>query len=192
MIIRVQNGSDYENFSDGVQILVDDVAGIRANSLGKALAVDLPPAVTAPGVPIQVVPDPGIVHFALYLQRTCRLETPALYATREVALNPDGSCGGPTTPAPTCSGGSDAGAPDGGTLTLPSARSTMTFNSLFDGNPDEGGAAQRLTDATFDVYLADPREVCPGGLGPPPRCRGHLTGSFNFYFERGRPAQPFP
>jgi len=88
----------------------------------------------------------------------------------------------------------DAGAmvDGGGTTTLPVAQSTITFNALFDGNEDESDASQRLTDATFDVYLADPREVCPGGLGPPPRCRGHLTGSFSFYFQRGRPAQPFP
>jgi hypothetical protein len=71
-------------------------------------------------------------------------------------------------------------------------RSTITFTSLFDGNPDETVAAKRLSTATFDVYLADPRDVCPGGTGPPPRCRGHLTGNFNFYFERGRPGQPFP
>jgi hypothetical protein len=67
----------------------------------------------------------------------------------------------------------------------------MTFYSLFDGNPDESNAQQRLTDATFDLYLADPRDICPGGVGPPPRCQGHLTGYFRFYFERGSPAQPF-
>ena len=63
---------------------------------------------------------------------------------------------------------------------------------VFDGDPTEVSAAQRLNQGTFDVYLADPREICPGGLGPPPLCRGSLHGEFNFYFERGRPAQPFP
>ena len=41
-------------------------------------------------------------------------------------------------------------------------------------------------------YLADPRQISPGGLGPPPPCWGHLKGNFHFYFQRGRPAQPFP
>jgi hypothetical protein len=72
------------------------------------------------------------------------------------------------------------------------ATSTMTFTSLFDGNAGESNARQRLTDASFDLYLADPRDICPGGLGPPPRCQGHLQGNFHFYFQRGRPAQPFP
>jgi hypothetical protein len=68
----------------------------------------------------------------------------------------------------------------------------MTFYSLFDGNPNEENAQQRLTEAAFTLYLADPRDVCPGGIGPPPRCQGYLTGNFKFYFERGSPAQPFP
>ena len=74
----------------------------------------------------------------------------------------------------------------------PVRHSTITFQSLFDGNEDESSAAERLTQATFDFYLADPRDACPGGLGPPPPCRGHLSGQFQFDFERGRPGQPFP
>jgi hypothetical protein len=74
----------------------------------------------------------------------------------------------------------------------PVQHSTITFQSLFDGNEDESSAAERLSQATFDLYLADPRDACPGGVGPPPPCRGHLTGQFQFYFERGRPGQPFP
>ena len=70
--------------------------------------------------------------------------------------------------------------------------STMVFNALFDGNPDESNTADLLSDGTFHLFLADPREICPGGQGPPPRCRGELRGNFHFYFQRGRPAQPFP
>jgi len=84
---------------------------------------------------------------------------------------------------------------EGGTvlpLSSPVKHSTITFTSLFDGNENESSAAQRLTQANFTLYLADPREACPGGLGPPPPCRGYLTGSFQFYFQRGRPGQPFP
>lgn len=71
-------------------------------------------------------------------------------------------------------------------------RSSILFRHLADANPDEANAADRLTDADFDLYLADPREICPGGLGPPPPCRGHVSGTFKFYFDRGRPAQAFP
>ncbi len=71
-------------------------------------------------------------------------------------------------------------------------KSWIRFRSLADANPDEGNAADRLTDADFELYLADPREICPGGLGPPPPCRGYVAGSFKFYFDRGRPAQAFP
>jgi hypothetical protein len=89
--------------------------------------------------------------------------------------------------------GIDASAADGGPAAPPTVRqSTITFSALFDGNPNESNAGERLSSGTFDFYLGDPREICPGGLGPPPRCRGYLHGSFNFYFQRGRPAQPFP
>ena len=76
--------------------------------------------------------------------------------------------------------------------------SHITFSHLFDASLAEGGdpgsltADQRLIEATFDVLLADPRDECPGGLGLPAPCRGHLTGSFQFYYERGQPAQAFP
>ena len=60
------------------------------------------------------------------------------------------------------------------------------------GGSDEETAAERLTAGCFDVYFGDPREAQPGGLGPPPPCRGHIKGTFAFFFERGRPSQPFP
>jgi len=86
-------------------------------------------------------------------------------------------------------------ATEAGTVLPPSSpvrHSSITFQSLFDGNENESSAAERLTQATFTLYLADPRDACPGGLGPPPPCRGKLTGQFQFYFQRGRPGQPFP
>jgi hypothetical protein len=127
----------------------------------------------------------------------------------QVSTNPDGSCDlvdaswtplacGALAPAPSADAGlsdaSDASAADAAPppATAAVGRSTITFTSLFDGKPDETVAAKRLSSGSFDVFLADPRDVCPGGGGPPPRCRGHLTGNFNFYFQRGRPGQPFP
>jgi hypothetical protein len=239
--IRVQNGGDYENFSDGIAILVDDAGEVRGDPtpdgvprpslLHQALVVALSPSVTPPGVPIVAEAHPSIVHASLYLDKTCRTQNIALYALDAVSLNPDGSCarpdggeaapcGTPETPATlanttttgstsdasttsaTLDASTTADASTGADATVaaspneaggtPIGTSTIVFNSLFDGNAAETNAQQRLTDATFDFYFADPREICPGGLGPPPPCRGHLTGYFKFYFERGVPAQPFP
>lgn len=204
--IRIQNGIDYETYSDGLVILVDDARAIRgdplpggtprAGLLGQALPVSLPAGVTAPGVPIQPNANPAPVHATAYLNRTCRTQNVALYATtcalpaggdKPAGCNVDGSA------ILQLDSGLDAGgsASDAGAAGQV-ATSTITFRSLFDGNIDESNAQQRLSDAEFDFFLADPRTGSPGGLGPPPPCRGHLTGSFHFYFERGRPAQAFP
>jgi hypothetical protein len=236
--LRVQNGQDYETFSDGLVVLVDDLGEVRGDPLSdgtprpsllnQPLVVGLPLGVTPPGVPVQAVAHPAIVHASLYLERTCRTQNVALYALDAVTLEADGTCsrpaqgeppspcGGPATlatlaeadagadagvDAASAEAGASATAIDGGVLVcgLPAvawpgnvATSTMTFSNLFDGNAGESNAQERLTQASFDLYLADPREVCPGGVGPPPRCRGHIQGSFRFYFQRGRPAQPFP
>jgi hypothetical protein len=252
--IRIQNGTDYETFSDGLMILVDDLGQIRGDPLlgsarpsllGQALPVSLPPSVTPAGVPVKAVANPALVHATLYLGRTCRTQNVALYAMDAVSLEPDGTCnhpdgGEPPLPcgaqAATADGGaSDAaadGATDGGASAAADggmadagnanaveggagvsnvdqapdkctdfratsssagvATSMIRFNYLFDGQVSESNAKERLTDADFDLYLADPRETCPGGIGPPPRCRGHLQGHVHFYFQRGRPAQPFP
>lgn len=193
----------------------------RPSLLGKSLVVTLPAGVTPPGVPITPRPTPSIVHATLYLDATCRTQNDALYAIDSCtntsatltcpapSATPPGDAGGEAGmdgSAPAEAGASEAGAEAGstgdaaspgergeaGTSSPAIGTSTIVFNDLFDGNSDESDAAKRLTDATFDLYLADPREICSGGLGPPPPCRGHLSGSFRFYFERGRPAQPFP
>jgi len=191
----------------------------RPSLLGRSLVVTLPPGVTPPGVPITPRPTPAIVHATLYLDATCRTQNDALYAvdscTNTMATL---SCPGPSATAvdggdgsslieagPVTEGGAageggssmeagaqEGGGGDGGSGVPAVGQSTIVFNNLFNGNPNESDASKRLTDATFDFYLADPREICSGGLGPPPPCRAHLSGNFRFYFERGRPAQPFP
>ena len=218
--IRIQNGSDYEGFSDGLIISVDDAGEVRGDPsadgtarpslLGEPLVVSQPAGVTAPGVPVVAVANPPIVHASLYLNHTCATANPALYALGAVSLGPNGECGGgpPLTCGAPAVASTDGGVESTGTDAATDAatieaggeggttgnvgQSTIVFNSLFDGNADEENAAARLTDATFEFFLADPRDGCPGGLGPPPPCRGHLTGNFHFYFQRGRPAQPFP
>ncbi len=199
--LRVQKGSDFETFSDGVSILVYDTSKVRPDpdggaggTYGKPLVVDLPPEVTPPGVPVQAEADPTNVSLTLYLQKTCRTQNVTLHAVREVSL-PDGDACATVSLA-----GADPGAgcdPDtenpGGVGT---GKSFLSFTHVFDGKIDEGSASARLISGCFDVYLADPREVVPpaenGGPIAPPRCRGHLKGRFRFFFERGRPAQPFP
>jgi hypothetical protein len=173
------------------------------------LIVDLPPAVAPLGVPLPPTPNPSIVHATLYLEHSCRTQNLALYAMGSVALNPDGTCVPPVgtttivcgTPA-TLPFDADAGASSDASVTTDAGvgasaspkigTSTISFHDLFDGDENESNAQKRLSYADFDLYFADPREACSGGLGPPPPCRAHLTGNFNFYFERGQPAQPFP
>ena len=192
-------------------------APFSSSLLDKALKVTLPAGVTPAGTPVAPVVDPGLVHMTLYLQESCPTDNVAMSVLEAVSVDAQGNCNpaptGPfalacTTPSASAAAAlantavdasADAGAPapllEGGTVlpaSAPVKHSTITFNALFDGNAFESNAAQRLTDATFDVYLGDPRDACPGGVGPPPPCRGHLTGSFKFYFERGRPGQPFP
>ena len=231
--LRIQKGGDYETFSDGVEILIDDTTKIIPGEYGKALSVSLPVGVSPVGVPLAPNPNPSLVHMALYLQATCQIQDVALYALESVTLNPSGTCdvtdggapiiacpgstaglassdagapGGPDGGAGVVDGGGDGGMAGGGDGGLdggsegglveagvqPVGHSSITFTSLFDGDQNAVTAQQRLNEGTFTVYLADPREMCPGGVGPPPPCRGYLHGSFKFYFERGRPAQPFP
>lgn len=186
--MRIQNGSDFQNFSDGLSILVYDVPQIRPTRYRQPLAVDLPPEVTPPGVPVQIDPDPALVGITLYLGRSCRTQNVTLHAVEEVAIAPDGSC---ETRAlmgadPTAGCAPDVENPAG----VGSGRSLIAFTSIANGVLTEETAAERLNAGCFDIYLADPREAQPGG--PPPPCRGHIKGTFSFFFERGRPAQPFP
>lgn len=149
--IRIQNGADLEELSDGLKVLVADIGRVRAH-LGEPLPVGLPAGVAPPGVPITPNPDPPFVHLNLYLHGTCNEQNPALYGV-------------------------------GGTI---------TFRSIFNGNPSETSSRERLTEAELDVILADPRDQPPGG-GPIPEERtSRLRGRFRFFFERGQPAQPFP
>ncbi|HKQ67875.1 MAG TPA: hypothetical protein VJT73_00985 [Polyangiaceae bacterium] len=67
----------------------------------------------------------------------------------------------------------------------------IRFQSLFNANPNETNAAEKLTQAEFaDISLADPRELA--GEADPAAFISHIHGYFRFYFQRGQPAQPFP
>ena len=202
LFIRIQRGSDYINFSDGVSILVThvtEVASAIKSSGPQTLSISLPPSVVPPGVPITPTANPATAQFALYMQGSCRPETPGLYAMDTVTTN--GATASPDAGVDLCNADTVNIANQCGVNpvpVVPTGTSTITFQHLFDASLAEGGdpgslsADQRNIQATFDVLLADPRDECSGGLGPPPACRGHLTGSFQFYFERGKPAQAFP
>jgi hypothetical protein len=73
----------------------------------------------------------------------------------------------------------------------------IRFDSLFSGDRNETNAENRLTEAEFEVEMADPREMDYDADGNPSPNDGAgrsstVTGSFRFFFERGIPAQPFP
>lgn len=82
--IRVQRGSDLQEVSDGLAVLVDDIDVIRSKWLNTPLPASLPPGVAPPGSvvspPEPAEGDPPFVHAALYLQRSCHNQNAVLYA----------------------------------------------------------------------------------------------------------------
>jgi len=194
MTLRLQRDSDFFTYADGVSILVDDFRAIRGapaegskpaipSRYGEVLRVGLPPEVTPPNTPVVADPDPPLVHLNLYLQKTCRTQNVALYAADQVVMAADGTCSAVTQDCAALAAGTPAA--------VTTAKSTITFTSLFNGDILESEEAEKRIAGHFDVYLADPREACPGGLQPPP-CRGHLEGDFDYIYNRSRPYQPFP
>lgn len=197
MTLRIQRDSDFFAFADGLSVLIDDFEAVRgkpadgnepamSSRYGQSLKVGLPPEVTPPNVPIAIDTDPPLVHMNLYLQKTCRTQNVALYAANEVAVGADGSC---SNVQQTCDAG--GATPEEGAPAPNLAHSTITFSSLFNGDILESEDAKLRIAGSFDVYLVDPRDACPGGQQPPP-CRGHLVGEFDYLYERSRPYQPFP
>jgi len=142
--IRVQRGDNLEEVSDGLGVLVNDVAGVRESSLGQALRVGLPVGVVPPGGSPQSA-EPPDVSLSLYLHATCHAQNGALYALS----------------------------------------GSITFSSLFSGDPNESSADDRLTEAAFEAVFTDPRD-------PEVAHQSTVRGEFSFYFQRGQPAQPFP
>jgi hypothetical protein len=171
--IRVQRGDRIVSVSDGVLLIVSDVAKIRTSQLNTDIPLGLPVGVRPPGFPLRVELNPPLVSLTLYLYDTCHLQNGALY-----------SVGG-----------------------------HIRFTSLFSGNRNENNADARLTDATFEAIVTDPRAATlvsggqdggaaqqdGGAIGPSSGAllpkyahESTVTGSFRFFFERGIPAQPFP
>ena len=69
---------------------------------------------------------------------------------------------------------------------------TVTFSALFDGDPNESSGSEKLTEASFNVQVGDPRDAPPGSTEIPAEKISTVEGYFRFHFVRGQPAQPFP
>jgi len=68
---------------------------------------------------------------------------------------------------------------------------SVNFDKLFSGDPNEKDSDQRLTRGSFSADFADPRElVAHPELAE--SIKSKVTGNFEFFFQRGQPAQPFP
>jgi hypothetical protein len=145
LLIRVQRGDNIEEVSDGLTVLVNNIAEIRESRLDQPIEVGLPNGVSPPGVPLTGRPQP-LVSLSLYLHDTCHRANGSIFSTE----------------------------------------GTITFKSLFSGDPNESQASARLTDAEFTATFQDPRAT--GDAAHP----SQVSGYFRFYFQRGQPAQPFP
>ncbi|HOU91103.1 MAG TPA: hypothetical protein PLU22_08665 [Polyangiaceae bacterium] len=161
ILIRVQRGNNIQELSDGLTVLVTDTPRIREELLGEPMAVGMPPGVTPPGVPLEAASSPPVVSLALYLHDTCHRENGTIYSVEPDQIE---------------------------TGELPS---TITFLSLFSGDPNEKSAEDRLTEAEFAAWFADPRALDAEGRIPVDRA-SYVEGRFRFFFQRGQPAQPFP
>ena len=146
--IRVQRGDNNQEASDGLTVLVSDLAAVKSQ-LGKPIAVGVPEGVAPPGQPLTGEPGP-LVSLSLYLHQTCHEQNSATY----------------------------------------SVSGTITFHSIFSGDPNEEDSHQRLTNAEFKVRFADPRELVDAPDAEAVTS-SNVDGNFNFFFQRGQPAQPF-
>jgi hypothetical protein len=75
--------------------------------------------------------------------------------------------------------------------TLHSVEGTITFSRLFSGNVNEKDGSERFTKASFSASFADPRHLVPG-QPLDSSVVSLVDGQFEFFFQRGQPAQPFP
>jgi hypothetical protein len=69
--------------------------------------------------------------------------------------------------------------------TLHSIDGEIVFQSLFSGDPNEADAGDRQSDACFTARFTDLRDTDEEHIST-------VSGCFDFFFQRGKPAQPFP
>lgn len=78
LMIRVQRGDNNEEASDGLLVIVNDLAAVK-NSLNQPIEVGLPSGVAPPGQPVTGKPNP-IVSLSLYLHQSCHEQNSATYS----------------------------------------------------------------------------------------------------------------
>lgn len=70
---------------------------------------------------------------------------------------------------------------------------SVTFEELFSGDPNESDPAERFNRGSFTLTVGDLRDVTIDEAGlPVVENTSVIEGSFEFFFQRGQPAQPFP
>jgi hypothetical protein len=83
--IRIQRGSRMEELSDGLIVLVNEVAAIRGEGdaesrIGQDVRVGLPRGVAPPGQVVEFDPEPAPVSMTLYLNDSCHALNRALHS----------------------------------------------------------------------------------------------------------------
>jgi hypothetical protein len=77
--IRVQNGDNIEEVSDGLVVVVKELPKVRG-MVGQDIEVGMPPGVSPPGVPIEYVDEPPKVSLALSLHGSCHAQNGTVYS----------------------------------------------------------------------------------------------------------------
>jgi hypothetical protein len=215
--IRVQRGSDLEEVSDGLSVLVDDVPRVRNAIVASAKDGGADAGAGADGgtdggsygmsdggviEPVNCAGDdagPNATDPPACGDAPPPAGMPAFRVAVPVGVVPPGS---PSVPPPDLV----ADPPivhmalylqhscHNQNVILQGVDGWIAFKALFDGDPNETSAADKLTDATFNVEFGDTADTPEGQyVGNVPKgLRSHVCGSFRFYFERGQPGQPFP
>lgn len=186
--IRVQRGDRPVEVSDGIILVVNDVAEIRAKKLGVPIPLGLPIGVKPPGFPPRVELVPAEVSLSLYLYATCHLQNGALNSvsgtiTFDHLFSGDRNENNADQRLTRAHFDALVTDPRDATLVAPPAPS--------DAGAADSGAATQPADAGADAGTF----VTYGGtvtVDYGARQSSHVTGDFEFYFQRGVPAQPFP
>lgn len=194
--IRIQRGDRSIEVSDGVLLVVNDVAKIRSSQLGVPIPLGLPVGVKPPGFPTRVEIVPPQVSLSLFLYATCHLQNGAL-----------NSVSGTITFDHLFSGDRNE---NSGEDRLTEAH----FDALVTDPRDAKLVPNVPAPAEADGGSLDAGTGASGDAGPKPDSgveggviityagsvtvdygaaqTSHVTGDFQFYFQRGVPAQPFP
>jgi hypothetical protein len=79
LMIRVQRGDNNEEASDGLLVIVNDLATVRNSMMNQPIEVGLPSGVAPPGQPVTGKPNP-VVSLSLYLHQSCHEQNAATYS----------------------------------------------------------------------------------------------------------------